>query len=256
VHGFVQHNHGTLFTIDPKVASLMQRVGMDVLSLASNHISDLGRQGIKETLRYADAAGLLHAGAGLDLAQAMAPAVVNVRGLRFAFLSWDATHVSRAATPHSYGTLQPDGGLIKQAVAQARSQADVVIAMPQWNWPEYIRPFTKWALELRDAWFRAGVDDILGSGTHWAGAISVTRPNPDRGWSVAVTSHGNFLFGQDWSRQTQEAMLVELAFRGPDLVQVRLHPYIVLDQAQPSPIDPQTDGAYVLDQVFKASYLP
>ena len=256
VAGFTQHNSGTYFTIDPRVMGLMKRVGMDVLSLASNHITDLGTDGILQTVKYADAAGVLHAGAGKNTAAAMKPAIVNVRGLRFAILSWDATGQSRSATPTLAGSLRPTAANVKKAVALARKQADIVIAMPQWNWPEYSAPFAKIALQQRDAWFAAGVDDILGSGTHWAGAISVTRPDPAKGWRVAVTSHGNFLFGQSWSRQTQEGLIYELAFRGKDLVQVRFHPYIVMDSAQPSLTDPQTDGVFIQKQMLSSSYLP
>ena len=117
-------------------------------------------------------------------------------------------------------------------------------------------PFSKVALAQRDAWFAAGVDQILGSGTHWASAISVTEPDPEQGWRLAVTSHGNFLFGQDWSRQTQEGVIYEATFYGTRLVQVRLHPYFVMDSAQPSLTNPTTDGAYVLEQVYEVSDLP
>jgi poly-gamma-glutamate capsule biosynthesis protein CapA/YwtB (metallophosphatase superfamily) len=256
VADFTQHDHGTLFTIDPKVAGLFSRVGMDFASLGSNHGTDLGSSGIRQTLAYFDKVGVKYSGAGLDLAQAMTPAVFDVRGLRIAFLSWDATGVSRAATATGWGELHPTAANVAAAVADARSQADLVIAMPQWNFPEYSAPFTRTALAQRDAWFAAGVDDILGSGTHWASAMSITRPDPAKGWRVAVTSHGNFLFGQMWSRQTQEGLIYELTFRGTRLAQVRVHPYIVMDGAQPSLTDPTTDGAYVQQQVFKVSQLP
>jgi poly-gamma-glutamate capsule biosynthesis protein CapA/YwtB (metallophosphatase superfamily) len=253
---FSQHDHGTLFTIDPKVAGLFARVGMDFASLGSNHGTDLGVSGIRQTLTYFDKAGVKYAGAGSNLAQAMAPAIFDVRGLRFAFLSWDATGVSRAATANGWGELHPTAENVKQAIALARSQADLVVLMPQWNFPEYSAPFSKTALQQRDAWFAAGVDDILGSGTHWASAMSITRPDPARGWRVAVTSHGNFLFGQLWSRQTQEGLVYEVTFRGTQLAQVRVHPYVVMDGAQPNLTDPTTDGAYVERQVFKVSQLP
>ncbi len=256
VANFTQHNSGTFFTIDPKVAGLFARVGMDFASLGSNHGTDLGASGIRQTLAYFDQAGVKYSGAGLNLAQAMAPAVFNVRGLRFAFLSWDATGVSRPATATGWGELHATTGNVQKAVALARAQADVVILMPQWNFPEYSAPFTPTALAQRDAWFAAGVDDILGSGTHWASAISVTRPEPGKGWRLAVTSHGNFLFGQLWSRTTQEGLIYEVTFRGTQLVQVRVHPYIVMNGAQPNLTDPTTDGAHVQRQVLAVSQLP
>jgi poly-gamma-glutamate capsule biosynthesis protein CapA/YwtB (metallophosphatase superfamily) len=256
VANFTQHDHGTYFTIDPRVAGLFARVGMDFASLGSNHGTDLGASGIRQTLAYFDKAGVRYSGAGSDLSQAMAPAVFDVRGLRIAFLSWDATGVSRAATSSGWGELHPTAANVAAAVAEARSQADLVILMPQWDFPEYSALFTRTALAQRDAWFAAGVDDILGSGTHWASAMSITRPDPAKGWRVAVTSHGNFLFGQMWSRQTQEGLIYELTFRGTQLAQVRVHPYVVMDGAQPNLTDPTTDGAYVQQQVFKVSQLP
>ncbi|HYM83543.1 MAG TPA: CapA family protein [Candidatus Dormibacteraeota bacterium] len=256
IAGFTQHDHGTLFTIDPRVAGLFQRVGMDFASLGSNHGTDLGASGIRQTLAYFDQVGVKYSGAGMDLAQSMKPAVFDVRGLRFAFISWDATGVSHAATATGWGELHPTADNVRNTVALARSQADLVILMPQWNFPEYSAPFTRTALAQRDAWYAAGVDDILGSGTHWASAMSVTRPDPARGWRVAVTSHGNFLFGQLWSRQTQEGLIYEVTFRGTQLVQVRVHPYIVMDGAQPNLTDPTTDGAYVQQQMLKVSQLP
>jgi hypothetical protein len=77
-------------------------------------------------------------------------------------------------------------------------------------------------------------------------------PGPD-GPQLAVSSHGNFLFDQAWSRQTQEGVIYELTFYGPRLAQVRLHPYIILSHGQPNLTDPETDGAFVLDQVFGES---
>ena len=67
--------------------------------------------------------------------------------------------------------------------------------------------------------------------------------------------HGNFLFGQSWSQQTQEGVTLELAFRGTQLVQARMHPYVMLEQAQTNLTDPETDGSYVLRRIFAASGL-
>jgi hypothetical protein len=51
-------------------------------------------------------------------------------------------------------------------------------------------------------------------------------------------------------------VLPELTFVGTRLVQVRLHPYIVMDQAQPNLTTPTTDGKHVLEQVWSVSLLP
>lgn len=249
--GFVQHDQGTVFSIDPRVAPAMAKAGYDVVTLGSNHITDGGARGVRETLAGLDAAGIKHVGAGLDLAGALAPAVVDVRGVRFGFVGWDDIAGSGAAAPGNPGVAPMTDANVASSLAAARKVADVVIAMPQWGWPEYHADFTKQQLGQRAFFYSSGADHILGSGTHWAGAISVTPGS--RSPQLAVTSHGNFLFDQSWSRQTEEGNIVEAAFVGTRLVQVRLHPYVVLDGAQPNLTNPQTDGAFVLKQVFAVS---
>lgn len=252
---FGYHAHGTVFNIDPKVAGLLAGDGVDVVTLGSNHITDAGANGVKQTLAYLDAAGIKHVGAGMNLQGALAPAVMNVRGVRFAFVGWDDIAGSSAAGPNRAGAATLSDANVRSSLAAARAQADIVFAMPQWGWPEYHAGFTKQQLGQRAQFFAAGADHVLGSGTHWASAISIT-PGTDGADHFVIGSHGNFLFGQDWSRQTMEGVVVELTFVGTRLVQARLHPYVVLDQGQPNLIDPLTDGRYVIEQVWSVSQLP
>ncbi|MGH2468166.1 MAG: CapA family protein [Candidatus Limnocylindrales bacterium] len=253
--GFTYHATGTVFNVDPRVGPLLASAGVTVVTLGSNHITDAGPRGVRRTLQILDAAHIAHTGAGLDLQAALAPAVVDVRGVRFAFVGWDDIAGSAGAGPGRPGVAPLTTADVKTSLARARSQADVVFAMPQWGWPEYHNGFTKQELAQRAMFFADGADHVLGSGTHWASAVSIT---PAAGGTdhFVIGSHGNFLFGQAWSRQTMEGVIVELTFYGPTLVQARLHPYVVLDEAQPNLIDPTTDGRYVLDQVWSVSQLP
>jgi len=253
--GFTYHPKGTVFNVDPRVGPLLASAGVKVVTLGSNHITDAGTTGVRQTLQILDADHIAHTGAGLDLASALAPAVVDVRGLRFAFVGWDDIAGSGAAAPGRPGVAPLTNANVRSSLAAARSKADVVFAMPQWGWPEYHNGFTKQELAQRAMFFADGADDVLGSGTHWASAVSIT-PGSDGADHFVIGSHGNFLFGQDWSRQTMEGVVVELTFSGTTLVQARLHPYVVLDEAQPNLIDPTTDGRYVLDQVWSVSQLP
>lgn len=63
--------------------------GFTVATLAGNHIYDCGRQGIADTRRLAAAAGLVPTGAGRDLAEATAPAVVDLEGVTLGVLSFN-----------------------------------------------------------------------------------------------------------------------------------------------------------------------
>jgi poly-gamma-glutamate synthesis protein (capsule biosynthesis protein) len=206
---------------------------------------------VLQTIDYLDAAGIKHTGAGKTLADALAPAVVDVRGIKFAFVGWDDIQGSAAATDTRPGVAPLTDDNVCNSIKAARKVADVVIAMPQWGWPEYHATMTKTQATQRAFFYQCGADGILGSGTHWASWASIL-PGPD-GPQFAIGSHGNFLFDQSWSRQTMEGVIVEATFYGTRLVQFRLHPYVIVQGAQPNLLDPTTDGAYVLNQVWSVS---
>ena len=251
---FVQHDTGTVFSIDPKVAPLLARAGIDVVTLASNHITDQGVDALQETMDLLDDAGVRWFGAGMNLARARKPAVIDVRGVRFAFVGFNEIPGSAKAGSGTPGVAWLTEANVRASISAARKVADVVIVVPQWAWPEYHAEFTARQKEQMALFWDAGADHVIGHGTHWSSAIAITKG--ERGSRVVISSHGNFLFGQDWSRQTQEGVLPELTFVGTRLAQVRLHPYIVMDQAQPNLITPTTDGKHVLEQVWSVSQLP
>src|SRR5207253_956333 len=87
---FAQHDSGTLFTVDPKVAALMKQGGFDVATIGSDHMTNAGINGLLETAKFFDQNGIKHVGAGANLAAALKPAVFDVRGLRFAFFALNA----------------------------------------------------------------------------------------------------------------------------------------------------------------------
>jgi poly-gamma-glutamate synthesis protein (capsule biosynthesis protein) len=244
-----QHDTGTRFTIDPAVAGLLAiKGGVKTVTLGSNHIANGGVTGIRETLADLDRAGIAHTGAGMTIDEALRPAVVEVRGVRFAFVGWDDGSGTDTATATRPGVAQLTRDNICKSIQDARVIADIVIAEPQWGFPEYHNDMTKTQAHQRDWMYECGADGILGSGTHWASWASV-EPGP-RGPRFAIGSHGNFLFDQNWSRQTMEGVVVEATFAGTRLVQFRLHPYVILDNGQPNLVEPTTDGAFVMNQVW------
>ena len=251
-------NDGVIFSIDPAVLpQLRDTYGVDVATLAANHLFDRGTPGFLETLDKFDAAGIPTAGAGTDLDAALEPAYVDVNGLTFAFIGYNEIPGSLEAGPGQPGVLWLRDENVVESVARARAAAaDLVICVPQWwGGGEYHAEFRGDMRRQQEIFFDAGCDHVLGHGTHWSGPIEIT-PTDDGDHRVTLVSHGNFLFGQEWSQQTQEGVTLELAFHGTRLVQARMHPYIMLEQAQTNLTDPATDGLWVLNRIYEASGLP
>ncbi|HEX2194822.1 MAG TPA: CapA family protein [Candidatus Limnocylindria bacterium] len=226
-------------------------LGLDVIYLAANHMSDQGAGGIRSTLELLDQFGFPRTGLGMNLRQALEPAYVEVAGLRIAFVAFnDVPGVAPAgrSTPGVAWLTRPN---VQRGVRQARAGgADLVICNPQWwGGAEYHDDI--WPVQVEQlGWFdEAGCDHVIGSGTHVAGPLLI-RQRGD-GPSVVLVSPGNYVFGQGWWQETQEGVILDLAFRGTSLVNVRLHPTVQILQARPALLDPEGDGRYVLQRIWK-----
>ena len=251
-------NDGVVFSIDPEVLPrLRDTYGVDVATLAANHLFDRGTPGFLETLEQFDAAGIPTTGAGPDLERALEPALVDVNGMSFGFVAFNEIPGSLEAAPGQPGVLWLRDENVVEAVSRARDGgADIVFCVPQWwGGGEYHAQFIGDMRRQQQVFFESGCDHVIGHGTHWSGPIEIT-PGGENGHRATMVSHGNFLFGQGWSQQTQEGVLLELSFRGTELAQARMHPYIMLEQAQTNLTDPETDGLYVLNRIYEASGLP
>jgi poly-gamma-glutamate capsule biosynthesis protein CapA/YwtB (metallophosphatase superfamily) len=249
-------NDGVVFSIDPEVLPrLRETYGVDIATLAANHLFDRGTPGFLETLEQFEAAGIQTTGAGPDLDSALEPAFVDVNDMIFGFVAFNEIPGSLEAGPGQPGVLWLRDEHVIEAVDRARAGADIVICVPQWwGGGEYHAQFLGDMRRQQQVFFEAGCDHVIGHGTHWSGPIEVT-PADDGDHRVTMVSHGNFLFGQEWSQQTQEGVLLELSFSGTQLAQARMHPYIMLEQAQTNLTDPETDGTYVLNRIYESSGL-
>jgi poly-gamma-glutamate synthesis protein (capsule biosynthesis protein) len=74
---------------DPDHLAALSSAGVQVATLAGNHIYDYGREGIDDTISGLTAVGVESCGAGLDLAQAREPALPERNGLAFGVLSYN-----------------------------------------------------------------------------------------------------------------------------------------------------------------------
>jgi poly-gamma-glutamate synthesis protein (capsule biosynthesis protein) len=82
---------GTYMRAEPKLAGELAWFGFDLVSRANNHSLDFGVGGMRRTTRAVEAAGLVHAGVGENLALARAPAYLETPRGRVALISIAST---------------------------------------------------------------------------------------------------------------------------------------------------------------------
>lgn len=88
------HNitRGTYMTTPPELLEDLAWYGINMVSCANNHAFDYGTDGLIATMRHLDAAGIVHSGTGMNLAEARAPAYLETPNGRVAVVSATATY--------------------------------------------------------------------------------------------------------------------------------------------------------------------
>lgn len=79
---------GKNFRRSPKYAEILKKAGVDCVCLANNHIRDYGDEGVLDTIRYCNEAGLDIVGAGFNSEDAAKPLIKELGGLRVGFLNY------------------------------------------------------------------------------------------------------------------------------------------------------------------------
>ncbi|MDP3552259.1 MAG: CapA family protein [Novosphingobium sp.] len=185
----------------PENVAAIAAAGFHLLSLAGNHIADCGADGIADTLILMAAAGLNGTGAGLTLAQARTPVVVERGGLNIGLLSYNcvgpeiswATETSAGCAYLRIETadaspIAPAANLecvtdkalatVKGDIAALKAKADfVMVALHKGivHTPARLAPYER---AISHAAIDAGADVVIGHHAHIVRGIEFHRGKP------------------------------------------------------------------------------
>lgn len=204
----------TVFRGDVDFAQAIKKAGIDVVSLANNHMKDQGVKGIISTIRVLDDAGVQHAGAGQNLseAQAMARMVIPSKqggpDLKVGILAYndrDVVPESYHATADQSGTNIMDIERLKQDIQKNRSEVDVLVVSMH-SGTEYSKVANKKQIDFAHTAIDAGADMVIGHHPHVLQPIEVYKGK------YIFYSLGNFVFDQPWP-DTKQSVLVNMRIR-------------------------------------------
>ncbi|HEX9626388.1 MAG TPA: CapA family protein [Acidiferrobacterales bacterium] len=217
------------------VAPALKRAGFNVVSLANNHTLDYGVDGLADTMAALDAAGIAHAGAGMNLAAARRPAVLTIDGTRVAVLAYSLTlpesfFAGRERPGTAYGHEQQ----VRADVAAARAQADIVIVSFHWG-QEGKTTLREYQPRLGRAAIDAGAQAVIGHHPHILQGVERYKDG------VILYSLGNFAFGS-YSPRSRDSVVAQLRFvdhrfHELTLVPINVHNFEVNFQPQVLPRD-------------------
>lgn len=203
------------FQFNPAVISVLKEQGIDAVSQANNHALDQGRIGAEDSRARLQSAGFLVFGDQVHDDE-IALATTTIRGQRFAFVGFNTTDNPL------------DLNAASSTLVHAQDATDHVIVYMHWGSeyknrpPDSIIEEARWLIEH-------GADMVIGGHPHWVQGIEVYKNKP------IVYSLGNFIFDQDFSRETKEGLAMKITVEEDQLL---LEPIpLQINLSQPSVVE-------------------
>lgn len=176
------------FTFHPDVAEALKTAGFDALSLANNHSTNLGENGVVQTREYLSGAGLQFFGDPLDESLVSFSTVTNE--INVSFVGYN-----------QFGRPSEEQAL--DEIKRLDEQDHFVIVFPHWG-EEYNATPTTAVRGLAHAFVDAGADLIVGAHSHVIGEKEAYKDVP------IYYSLGNFVFDQYFQENVRCGLVLEV----------------------------------------------
>lgn len=209
---------------DPGLSPSLAEAGIGAATVANNHALDYGAEGLLETLAALKGAGVAPVGGGRDLEEALRPELFDLRGTSVAVFGLACTlppgfaagkgrpgiapirvrsrfYLDNTTLDEQPGmspwvetaTVEEDVRLVCERIAEARTEADLVVVQVHWGVPNgwcaaFQGPLADYQRPLAHALVDAGADLIVGHHPHVIHGVEIYRGG------VIAYSLGNFLF--------------------------------------------------------------
>ncbi|NTV44532.1 MAG: CapA family protein [Candidatus Yonathbacteria bacterium] len=215
------------FRADTTAGGALARAGFDIVSLANNHTTNFGPEGLLSTFQNLSKASVAYVGAGKNREEAYAPTYIEKNGTTFAFLAY-------TYAPDTYGfgsspNLPGIAGMnivrMREAVLSAKETADVVVVSIHAG-DEYVFSPNDTQKEFARAAIDAGASLVIGHHPH------VLQPMERYHDGVILYSLGNFVFDQI-TRETQEGVITEVTFEEGMITDISHTPVLIEDLCRP-----------------------
>jgi poly-gamma-glutamate synthesis protein (capsule biosynthesis protein) len=224
---------------NPENLAALKRAGFHIATLAGNHIADAGPDGIEDTINTLRQLDIATTGAGMNLAEARKPAIVERQELRVGTLSYNCVgpkdswagenkpgcayvhvithyeldHASPGGPPRIYTFVEPDSAEVMVAeVEDLRREVDVLIVALHKGIGHTPAALAMYERPLAKAAIDAGADIVVGCHAHILRGIEMYKGRPiyhGLGNFVAVTRALNIEANPspkrlEWARRRRE----------------------------------------------------
>lgn len=192
------------FRMHPRFLSTLTGGGIDMVSIANNHIYDYGPRGLLDTISYLDSVGVRHVGAGRNIVEAHRPVIDTLRGREVAFLAYYGGSEAPGAGKSSPGVARRDLAEVCRDIRSLKDGASsrYIVVMLHWGTERATSP-DRAQIAFAHALIDAGADAVVGHHPH------VLQGIERYGRGVIAYSLGNFVFGGN-DRDTYDTGIFEI----------------------------------------------
>ena len=182
-----------IFRSPKEVAKTLHDIGINVATLANNHILDAGKQGVLSTLALLDSAGVKHIGVYADNESYTNkhPLMLNIKGLRIALLNYNYSTNGLPIPNGIYINMIDSAKIARDIKSIDRTKTDAVIALFHWG-HEYARRPNEEQKQLSKLCHDLGVEMVIGAHPHVVQPVSYQKEKD----MITVYSLGNLVSNQ------------------------------------------------------------
>ena len=198
------------FATPEELVHELARLGVDAVTLANNHITDKGAEGVLATLAALDNAGIRSVGVCVPAVRAgsVAPLVAKIGVFRVAFVACTDL-VNRSA--EGVEVAMVDTLRLRGTIECVRPRVDYVVALVHWGEEYHTEPSRRQAQVAE--WLRGvGVDFVVGSHPHVIQPWGVCRDESGRTTGGIFYSLGNVISNQN-DEGTDRGLAVRIGLR-------------------------------------------
>ncbi len=241
-------NQPYVYKGSPDALPALRDAGFDVLSLATNHAMDQGVEGLQDTIKYMNEAGLGHMGTGNNDKEAFTPHIIETKGIKVAYigLSRVIPLSSLKADRNTPGIAETyDTTRAAAAIKSAKDEADIVVVMVHWGEDGKDKPNDN-QKSLAKAYIDAGADLVVGSHPHVLQGFEMYK-----GKWIAY-SLGNFVFTAYPKEALAETGVLDALCSKDGECSLTFNPMKVV-AGQPTPMQ-EEDAKTLLQRLTSISY--
>ncbi len=202
----------------PDAINLLKAGGVDIVDLSSENTMTFGAQGLNETLETLDRHGMYRVGAGRHEREARRPEILDVKGQRIAYLSYNQADFAQA-----YDDIGGVNTLVKQHLVEdiraIRGEVDWLVVNYRWQQDLSAEP-ADWQTNLARLAIDQGADVVVGHHPQQLQGTEIYRGRP------IAYSLGDFVFGQSGDEMSDETAVLKVSL-GDRQMKVELLPIVV-----------------------------